>query len=57
MGLIEKYGSAIRRVLALFREAGLPDPQFREMSGGFNVTVFAGVEKILNAIQVNPHIT
>ena len=43
LGLIEKYGSGIRRILALFRAAGLPAPEFREMSGGFNVTVFANV--------------
>lgn len=28
LGLIEKYGSGIRRVITLFEEAGLPLPRF-----------------------------
>lgn len=53
LGLIEKYGSGIRRVLALFRAAGLPDPQFQEMSGGFNVTVFSNVTENRNDVTEN----
>ena len=34
MGDIEKYGSGIRRVISMFREEGLPDPEWKQMSGG-----------------------
>ena len=39
-GLIEKYGSGIKRILNAFKEYGLPPPDFEEMSGGFMVTVY-----------------
>lgn len=57
LGLIEKYGSGIRRVLELIHISGLPQPEFRNLSGGFRVTLFSGVEKIINAIHLNPFIT
>ena len=41
LGLIEKYGSGIRRVITLFKEAGLPLPKFEQISGGLNVTVYS----------------
>jgi len=41
IGLIEKYGSGIRRVIEHFDEANLPRPEFRNISEGFMVTVFA----------------
>ena len=41
LGLIEKYGSGIRRVITLFKEAGLPLPEFEQISGGLNVTVYS----------------
>lgn len=53
MGLVEKYGSGIRRILALFRAVGLPAPQFREMSGGFNVTVSVKSENITENVTEN----
>lgn len=40
IGLIEKYGTGIQRVINLFRETGLPAPEFRNISDGFQVTVF-----------------
>jgi len=40
VGLIEKYGSGIKRILREFRNYGLPDPEFREIGRGFMVTVF-----------------
>ena len=43
LGLIEKYGSGIRRVISLFREAGLPLPKFEQISGGLNVTVYSKI--------------
>ena len=41
IGLIEKYGSGIRRIVEYFAEAQLPHPEFRNISDGFMVTVFA----------------
>jgi ATP-dependent DNA helicase RecG len=41
IGLIEKYGSGIRRIVEYFAEAKLPHPKFRNISDGFMVTVFA----------------
>jgi ATP-dependent DNA helicase RecG len=40
LGLIEKYGSGIGRIIRYFKEANLPEPQFDNISGGFQVTVF-----------------
>lgn len=40
VGLVERYGSGIRRILDGFREYGLPDPVFEELSGGFRVTAY-----------------
>ena len=44
MGLIEKYGSGIRRIFSSFDHEKLPEPQFCNISDGFMVTVFC--EKI-----------
>ena len=41
MGLIEKYGSGVRRVINSFIEAQLPLPVFQNISDGFMVTVFS----------------
>jgi ATP-dependent DNA helicase RecG len=40
-GLIEKYGSGIRRILRLFKEHGLPPPEFKNQQGGFVVKIYA----------------
>ena len=45
-GLIEKYGSGIKRILNGFKEYGLPTPEFREMSSGFMVTVYKKTEQV-----------
>jgi ATP-dependent DNA helicase RecG len=39
MGWIERYGTGIKRVRRMFREYGLPDPVFEEISDGMRVTV------------------
>jgi predicted HTH transcriptional regulator len=36
---VEKWGSGIQRILASCRNAGLPDPEFREISTRFRVTL------------------
>ena len=40
-GLIEKYGSGIKRVLESFAMHGLPQPDFQLSESGFRVKVFA----------------
>jgi ATP-dependent DNA helicase RecG len=40
VGLIEKYGSGIKRVRKEFTEYGLAEPTFKKMSDGVMVTVF-----------------
>ena len=49
VGLIEKYGSGIRRIVEYFAEAQLPHPEFRNISDGFMVTIF--VSPMDNAIN------
>lgn len=41
IGLIEKYGSGIRRILDGCKKAGLPNPEFKNISDGFMVTFFS----------------
>ena len=41
VGLVEKYGSGIGRIVQGFKEYGLPEPKFQEISDGFMVTVYA----------------
>ena len=40
MGLIEKYGSGIGRIINYFKNENLPLPLFQNISDGFMVTVF-----------------
>jgi ATP-dependent DNA helicase RecG len=40
MRLIEKYGSGIGRIVDYFKRDGLPMPDFRNISEGFQVTVY-----------------
>ena len=48
MGLIEKYGSGIRRIIEYFESAGLPKPTFKNKSNGFLVTIYSKVSQIDN---------
>lgn len=43
-GLIEKYGSGIRRIVNYFVESKLPKPEFKNISEGFMVTVYLNSE-------------
>ncbi len=45
MGLIERYGTGIKRVRKPFLDHGLPAPDFKVVKGGFFVKVFAGAQK------------
>lgn len=42
LGLIEKYGSGIQRIINYFKEEQLPTPEFQNISDGFMVTVYSG---------------
>jgi ATP-dependent DNA helicase RecG len=44
-GIIEKYGSGIKRVLETIRSYGLKDPSFEEIQDGFLVTFFKTTQK------------
>jgi ATP-dependent DNA helicase RecG len=41
LGLIEKYGSGIQRIIGYFKADNLPLPEFKNISDGFQVTVFS----------------
>lgn len=45
VGIIEKYGSGIQRIMNYFKEAKLPQPTFENISDGFQVVVFDGIDK------------
>lgn len=38
MGIIERYGSGIQRMIIACGEIGVPDPVLEEKSGGFSIT-------------------
>jgi len=65
LGLIEKYGSGIGRIIDYFKNDGLPAPEFKNISDGFQVTVFAVIaeksseksSEILQLIKNNSQIT
>ncbi len=40
LGMIEKYGSGVHRIISLFSEMGLPMPGFQNQGIGFLVTAF-----------------
>ena len=66
-GIIEKYGSGIKRVLEAFSEYDLPQPIFKEIQNGFKVTIFKTTQKttqknrthdqILALLSKNPNMT
>ena len=49
MGMIERYGTGIKRVRRMFTDYGLPEPHFEIIPGGFAVTVFANTDKDPNS--------
>lgn len=44
-GIIEKYGSGIKRILEAMKAYGNPEPLFEEIQNGFRVTVFKVTQK------------
>ena len=62
-GIIEKYGSGIKRVRQAMKDAGSPNPLFETIADNFKVTLFpvgeiknGGVNKLLDFIKANPGI-
>jgi len=45
MGMIEKYGTGIKRVRKMFIEYRLPEPKFEIIPGGFAVTVYSNTDQ------------
>lgn len=62
-GIIEKYGSEIKRVLEAFQGYGLAQPIFEEIQNGFKVAVSKTTQKtrtrnkILEILHTNPSMT
>ena len=54
-GLIEKYGSGIKRILNAFNSYNLPAPEFKEMSGGFMVTAYKKTEQVGTKSALSQH--
>ena len=57
IGLIERYGSGIRRVLNICKDYGVKEPLFEEISNGFMVTLFkqkvAVTDKVTDKVTDN----
>lgn len=55
LGLIERYGSGIQRMINACAEAGLPEPLFEEKFGGFIVTFRKDIftEEYLHKLDLN----
>jgi ATP-dependent DNA helicase RecG len=43
LGLIERWGSGIQRVMDTCKEAGFPEPMFEEVGTHFRVTIFTNI--------------
>jgi len=66
-GIIEKYGSGIKRIVEAFRLYNMSEPLFEEIQNGFRVTIFKTTQKttqkistrerIYKELELNPKIT
>lgn len=57
LGIIEKYGSGIKRIVSNCSEYGLPAPRFENISEGFMVTLFARTDsKIKSKVPDKPEV-
>ena len=70
-GLIERYGSGVKRAVEQIRDYGLPEPYIAESSGGFCFTILSKefeektvekttqktTQKILEVLENNPFIS
>ena len=57
MGMIEQYGSGIKRVVDACVEAGLPKPEFENFSGGFQIVFPITPQVSEQDGQVTPQVT
>jgi len=55
-GIIERYGSGIKRILERFSMYGLVQPVFKELQGGFRVTILKTTQKTTQKISTKEHI-
>ncbi len=51
MKIIEQWGSGIPKMISACKEAGLPEPELKEMGGNFRVNMFRPGEKTTQATQ------
>jgi ATP-dependent DNA helicase RecG len=52
-GLIEKYGSGIKRIIGACKRAQLPAPAFEEVAQGFRVTIFGAARGDVENVSEN----
>ena len=58
MGMIEQYGSGIKRVVDACVEAGLPRPEFENFSGGFQIVFpIMPAGKVGDAVQIGEQVS
>ena len=50
LGIIEKYGSGIKRIVTFCHDYGLPNPKFENSPEGFMVTLYAVSDKVPNKV-------
>ena len=55
-GIIERYGSGIKRILEWFSMYDLEQPVFEELQEGFRVTTFRTTQKTTRRISTKEHI-
>ena len=55
-GIIERYGSGIKRILERFSMYGLVQPVFEELQEGFRVTILRTTQKTTQKISTKVHI-
>lgn len=53
MGMIEKYGSGIRRIIDQFHEMKLQSPNFENLGAGFLVTAHGVKDVVKDAVKLN----
>jgi ATP-dependent DNA helicase RecG len=52
VGLIERWGSGIQRIISTCEEGGFPDPKFEELATHFRVTIFTTRGKLNRNLDV-----
>ncbi len=54
-GLIERWGTGTKRMVELFKERGLPEPEFEEFGNGFSVVFYKDIynEEYLRNLGLN----